>query len=63
MNISYCSSLAKIFTLVYNCTRYLDTNFLTPPLTYAAGGLMMTCEQVETCSLHDPINDGCADVN
>jgi len=26
-----------------NCTKYWDPNFLTAPLTYSAGGLMMTC--------------------
>jgi len=31
-----------IFIFVYNCTKYLDPNFLTVPLTYSAGGLMMT---------------------
>ena len=42
--------------------KYWDPNILTVPLTYSVGGLMMTCEQVETCGLYDPINDRYADV-
>jgi len=35
---------------------------LTAPLTYSAGGLMMTCSEVKTCSLFAPINICCADL-
>jgi len=53
----YVSHLIQYQILhMFTTVQDMDPNFITEPLTYSAGGLMMTCSQVETCSLYNPIN-------